>query len=106
MRPSEPDLSRLDEQQRTRQRLMSETPELTKIVERRRASDTVGARSDQPERFLKECIQVELWVESDGTESVVVNGSHTAKPLALKGLLHDGIYALAHADEPGYAVYD
>ena len=106
VRPTEPELRRLREQQLTHERLMARALDLKKIVEHRRSAPHVGNGSERPERLLRGCIHVELWVESDGSESVVVNGSRHGTTLELKGLLHDAIYALAHEAEPGFTTSD
>lgn len=106
MRSTEPELRRLQEQQLTHERLMARALDLRKIVEHRRAAAHIRTENEPEERFLRGCIHVELWVESDGSESVVVNGSRHGTTLELKGLLHDAIYALAHEAEPGFTTSD
>jgi hypothetical protein len=58
------------------------------------------------ERFIKECVTVEIWQEADGTESVSVSGTSGLHPLEIKGVLHDGVYAIAHRGEPGFVSED
>jgi hypothetical protein len=70
---------------------------MTTVVERRRGSMSF----EQPKagRTLKGCVAVMIWIEEDGTETVSVVGDDSISPLELKGVLHDGLYAIAHADE-------
>lgn len=77
-------------------------PAMTKLVEHRRSSYSTHVQHDE-RRALSNCVQVQLWVDGDGNESIVVVGDANATPLEIKGLLHDGLYAVAHAGEPGFA---
>jgi hypothetical protein len=78
--------------------LIPELPVMRKILEHHRSKLNPNA-DPRAERTLMSCVQVQLWVDDDGRESIVVLGDESAAPLELKGLLHDGVYALAHEDE-------
>ena len=83
--------------------LEADMPAMTTIVEHRRGTPPPDpAHTPNPERTLTRCVQVELWTEADGTECLVVAGNEHAPTLELKGLLHDGLYAMAHAGEPSF----
>lgn len=72
------------------------------IVENRRISLN-GQRPEGRARKLKGCVAVLVWEEPDGSERTEVVGSGASSSLHLKGLLHDGIYLLAHKDDEGFA---
>jgi hypothetical protein len=48
------------------------------------------------ERELTCSITINVWTDADGHESVEIESSHDISPLAVKGILHDGIFAIAH----------
>jgi hypothetical protein len=91
---------RFEEAKQVRNDLLDDLPQMVKIVEHRRMATPAAPSTSM--RELKDCVQVELWVDADGCENLVVRGSENASHLMLKGLLHDGVYALAHAEEPGF----
>jgi hypothetical protein len=72
------------------------------VIEHRRSTRNPEGPQPVAHREMKHCVQVELWIDDDGHESIVVQGDETAGHLELKGLLHDGIYALAHEGERGF----
>ena len=72
------------------------------IVDHPRQATSAGPVPSEG-RTLKCCVQVQLWAEADGTESVIVVGTNAVPHLELKALLHDGVYAMAHEGEPGFA---
>ena len=72
------------------------------VIEHRRSAHSLEGSQSNNQRTLKHCVQVEMWVDDDGRESIVVQGDENASHLELKGLLHDGIYALAHEGERGF----
>ena len=80
--------------------LISDLPAMRTIIEHHRRSRNPSEQSTG--RKLQACVQVQLWVDDDGRESIVVLGDESAGPLVLKGLLHDAVYALAHEGEPGF----
>lgn len=82
--------------------LAERLPAMTKIIEHRREMKGANPPGSVTERTLKSCVQVQLWTEVDGSESLVVSGTMIDSHLELKGLLHDGVFALAHEGEPGY----
>ena len=69
--------------------------EMVTIVERRRKSVRAPDASDSG-RKLRECVTVMVWEEPDGSETIEIVGDDQLDPLEMKGVLHDGIYALAH----------
>ena len=78
-------------------------PEMVSVIERRRhvagaphVHDVEGHVAAAPGRELKGTVTVLLWQEEDGSETVEVVGKPETGVLALKGLLHDGLYALIH----------
>jgi hypothetical protein len=72
---------------------------MTTIVERRRQSMDIDKGNG---RTLKDCVAVMIWVEDDGTETVSVVGDNDIGALEIKGVLHDGLYAIAHQGEDGW----
>lgn len=92
---------RLADAKLTEDMLEDHLPTLSKIVEHKRKSSSDG--NSPTGRFLKECVTVEVWQEADGSESIVVVGDSKLESLELKGVLHDGIYALAHRGDPAWA---
>jgi hypothetical protein len=72
---------------------------MTTIVERRRKSMSIEPTAG---RTLKGCVAVMVWTEADGTETVAVVGDDNISNLELKGVLHDGLYAIAHIDEESW----
>jgi hypothetical protein len=72
---------------------------MTTIVERRRESMDIDKSRG---RTLKDCVAVMIWTEEDGTETVTVVGDNNISALELKGVLHDGLYAIAHQGEEGW----
>ena len=93
---------RLADAKLTEEMLEDHLPTLSKIVEHTRKSSLDGDSAPSG-RFLKECVTVEVWQEADGSESIVVVGDSKLESLELKGVLHDGIYALAHRGDPEWA---
>lgn len=89
------------EDRRMREILAEYLPRMDAIVESRYI-----AINDPPSggagRSLKRCVAVLVWEEPDGTERTEVVGERGNTPLHLKGLLHDGIYLLAHEGEEGF----
>lgn len=78
-------------------------PVMKNIVEHHRTSGPVSTVDlTETTRTLKKAVVVMVWAEADGTETLSVVGDADAEMLELKGILHDGLYAIAHADEPGY----
>lgn len=84
--------------------LESHLPEMAGILEHRRPNGSMGdeARMTPDGRRIKECVAVMLVEEADGSETVLIVGDASSEHLALKGVLHDGIYAFAHKGEPGF----
>jgi hypothetical protein len=71
-----------------------------RVQHNRRAS---GSHSEpQGDRTLKGTLEVQLWQEMDGSESVVVTGGPSLNDLEMKGLLHDAVYVMAHRGEEGF----
>ncbi|HYN35536.1 MAG TPA: hypothetical protein VEV82_01025 [Actinomycetota bacterium] len=93
---------RLADAKLTEDMLEDHLPTLSKIVEHSRKSSS-DENAPPTGRFLKECVTVEVWQEADGSESIVVVGDSKLESLVLKGVLHDGIYALAHRGDPAWA---
>jgi hypothetical protein len=44
------------------------------------------------------------WRETDGSEYITVAGDDELTDLGIKGMLHDGIYAMAHQHDPDYEI--
>ena len=72
--------------------------EMATIVERQRANHAEPDRENggKPQRKLRECVAVMVWEEPDGSETVTVVGNPEMGDVELKGVLHDGLYAMAH----------
>ena len=93
---------RLAADQEVKAHLTDQVPKMQTIIDHTRKTTIPGPASSEG-RTLKCCVQVQLWAEADGTESLVVVGTNSVPHLELKALLHDGIYAMAHEGEPGFA---
>ena len=76
--------------------LASSMDDMVSIIERHRGP---SHSTRQGERHMKECVTVQVWMEADGSETVTVIGDPDMTALQMKGILHDGVYAVAHADE-------
>lgn len=100
MRNNQPLPRRLGEDKKVQAMLADQLPMAT-IVDHRRNNRGEPTTAVGP-RTLKTSVQVQVWCEADGSEWIVVTGDESVSNLELKGLLHDGIYALAHEGEPGY----
>jgi hypothetical protein len=61
-----------------------------------------GETSTETRRIVR-CALVVEWQEPDGSEYVTVAGDEELSDLGIKGMLHDGIYAMAHRGDPGYS---
>ena len=72
--------------------LKDHLPEMSQVLERHRGGSSAP---DGEHRSIKRCVAVVVWEEADGTESISVVGDTALGNLALKGLLHDAIYAMA-----------
>lgn len=75
--------------------LAASLDDMVTVVERRRRGHDVASQ-ERNERQLRECVTVMVWEEADGSETVSVVGSSDIPPLEMKGVLHDGLYALTH----------
>ncbi len=84
--------------------LESHIPAMAEILEHTRPNATGHPVTTSDGRKIKECVAVMLVEEPDGSETVMIVGDADAEHLALKGVLHDGIYAFAHKGEPGFEV--
>lgn len=92
---------RIVEADRMHELLREYLPSMEAVVQSRRVS--VDAEPPLgPDRELKRCVAVLVWQEPDGSECTEVVGDATDSPLHMKGLLHDGVYLLAHAGEEGF----
>ena len=96
---------RLTEHKHIRAVLDDLLPEMRTILEHNRGISSSTAGSSEG-RTLKGCVQVQLWTEADGTESIVITGTNDASHLELNAMLHDGVYAMAHQGEPGFITLD
>src|SRR5688500_5728110 len=81
--------------------LVSDPQKMRAIVEHSRAR-AEKASETAVNKELVASVLVQLWTDEDGVESLTVMGDEGASTLELKGLLHDGLYALAHQGEQGY----
>ena len=92
---------RLKEDRSIRNMLRSMFDKMQPIVEHRshirQAPLEAGAA-----RRVKECVAIVTWEEPDGSETISVVGGAGVAPLEVKGLLHQAVYAIAHADSPEY----
>ena len=77
-------------------------PAMAEILEHTRPGTNANGPVTHDGRKVKECVAVMLVEEADGSETVLIVGDADAEHLALKGALHDGIYAFAHKGEPGF----
>lgn len=77
--------------------------DMATIVEHQR---TKGSTSEQSRngsnRKVREAVTVVVFEEEDGTETVSVLGDAESSSLELKGVLHDGLYAMAHEGDDDY----
>jgi hypothetical protein len=71
---------------------------MIQFVEHRRTSKAHGTPSGA--RKIVQCAVVVQWQEADGSEYVTVAGDEELTDLGIKGMLHDGIYAMAHNRDP------
>ena len=79
----------------TMESLAAHMDDMVSVVERRRRYNEEA----HGERRLKESVTVMVWEEADGSETVTVIGDPEMPALQMKGVLHDGLYAVAHEDE-------
>ena len=79
--------------------LAASMDDMVSVVERHRPY----GGPQQEARKLRESVTVMVWEEPDGSETVTVIGDPEMTALQMKGILHDGVYAVAHADEDAYA---
>jgi hypothetical protein len=70
------------------------------IVEHKRSKGTDATGSN---RRVREAVAVIVFEEEDGSETVSVLGDAQIGNLELKGVLHDGLYAMAHEGDADYA---
>ena len=92
---------RLAEASNTRRAIAQDLAERRElVVHNRPASGDISESTDGPVR--KGYVLVEVWQEADGSESIVVCGDAEMKELEIKGLLHDGVYSIAHRGEAGF----
>lgn len=85
---------RLRDAQAIRKQIQDKVPELSEVLcHHRRANGHTDAPAPGT-RTLKACVEVQVWQEADGSESVIVLGESDHEDLELKGLLYDGIYAI------------
>jgi hypothetical protein len=71
------------------------------IVEHHRAKGS-GESTHPSNRKVREAVAVVVFEEEDGTETVSVIGDAQVGALELKGVLHDGLYAMAHEGDDDY----
>lgn len=85
---------RLRDAQAIRKQLKDEVPELSEVLCHHRKANGHTDATATGTRTLKACVEVQVWQEADGSESVIVLGQTDHEDLELKGLLYDGIYAI------------
>jgi hypothetical protein len=78
--------------------LKEHLPDMEWIVHHRRG----GTPDVDGRATVKRCVAVLISEEPDGVESITVVGDSQTGHLELKGVLHDGLYAIAHEGEPGF----
>ena len=81
------------EAQRTTAKLATELPHGFTIL------GPGGEGSGADDRSECESVTVKVWTTSDGRPCVEVVADREMSTLAAKGILHDALYALAHAGE-------
>ena len=69
---------------------------MTLVVERQRRNAEANKTAPADTRKLRECVVVMVWEEPDGSETITVAGDEDVNHLELKGVLHDGLYTMAH----------
>jgi hypothetical protein len=72
--------------------LAAKMDEMVAVIERHRPAQNPNLS----ERHLICTVSVMVWQEADGTETVTVVGDSDMTPLQMKGILHDGLYTVAH----------
>ena len=77
-------------------------PAMAEVLEHTRPNGNGHTGVTRDGRRIKECVAVMLVEEPDGSETVLIMGDADTEHLELKGVLHDGIYALAHKGDPGF----
>ncbi|MEA2432940.1 MAG: hypothetical protein QOG54_397 [Actinomycetota bacterium] len=75
---------------------------MIQFVEHRRTGGAHG--TVEGSRKIVQCAVVVQWQEADGSEYVTVAGDEELTELGIKGMLHDGIYAMAHLEDPEYSI--
>jgi hypothetical protein len=86
---------RFESRSKTMPALAEHINEMATIVERRRKSHGSETTERHEEtRRLRECVVVMVWEEEDGSETISVLGDAELDDLELKGVLHDGLYAM------------
>lgn len=75
---------------------------MDEILEHSRSGSSESPHAPKGPRKVKECVAVMLVEEVDGSETLMIVGDSDAPHLQLKGVLHHGIYAMAHEGEPGF----
>ena len=86
--------ARLESTRRAEEMLGTDIDAMTAIVEHHGRGHIP---TDAPMgRKMKQRVAVVVWEEPDGTETVCIVSDTDLTNLEMKGILHDGIYALAH----------
>lgn len=75
--------------------------DMATIVEHKRANSPSDPAKKEGRR-VREAVAVVVFEEEDGTETVSVIGDSQIPTLELKGVLHDGLYAMAHEGDQDY----
>ena len=75
--------------------LAASLDDMVSVVERHRPNREPGGE----QRVLKQVVHVMVWDEPDGSETITVIGDPDMPALQMKGILHDGLYTVAHEDE-------
>ena len=70
---------------------------MVELARRNRRQATPPEGSSEPR--LVTALTVEVWEETDGSESIIINGTNTGT-LEAKGVLHDALWALIHSPKP------
>lgn len=91
---------RLSEGDRVRNLVEQHLDSMVEFVEHQHGTRHDGPSADQ--RRIMKCAVVVQWQDPDGSEYITVAGDGDLGALGLKGILHDGLYALAHEGEPGF----
>ena len=82
--------------------LAEKLEEMETIIEHNR-SNAQSRPGNGSGRKVRDAIAVVVFEEEDGSETVSVVGNSDVGELELKGVLHDGLYAMTHLGEEDFS---